>query len=477
MNLTELRNKFLETEEKYNFFDIDADGFKYWQYIRLRVFYDLQDAFFSFNKGENKWQRISLKDKMKITLHSLYLSVFKNPLFHFRQKDILIFTGSRRIKKNKKDYDIYFDELIERSDYSFNVLEDYFQGNDYREPYSGSIAYMDFLYFFQKIINKVIKIDKKLIKSLDVTLSTIEKEFDTRINRKKIEQFFSNFLIEHKYLRKYYKRIIKKASPKLILQTVSYGTWKQIFNEEAKKMNIPVVELQHGFMGPYQIPYNFQSKRNVHSFPDYILTFGDFWNETTDFPITKENIICCGFPYFENNIVKTNEEKAEVSDKNIILFISQPTIAEGLAGIALELADIIDIEANEIIYKLHPIEYNDNSEHYTKLRNNKKITVTDENSEDLYYYFSIANAQVGVYSTAIVEGLGFELKTYIAKLYGYEWMSELYKNSYAQLVSSAEEIAEIIDNPPQKYNIESFWKPNSLQNILKSIDKIINKNN
>lgn len=467
MNLTEFRNIFLNLEEENNFFDHKYKNWKFWEFIRVRVYYELQDKLFDFKKGDNKWQRISLTDKLKTAFYSLFLSFLKNPLKVFKKRDILIFSGSRRIKKDSKDYDIYFDEFISKCNYSVNVLEDYFQGNNYKNPASQNIAYIDRAYLYQKFYLKLHKPDHKELENL---LNIIESKFDVKINRNKIYKFFDNFYIEHQYLRKYFRKILIKASPKVILETVSYGTWKQIFNEEAKKMNIPVIELQHGFMGPYQIPYNFKSKRTINSYPDKIFTFGQFWNETTDFPIDKSSIISCGYPYFEH---KTKEYKQETSDKKRIMFISQPTIAEGLIALANVLSEYADENNIIITYKLHPIEFDNNSDIYEKLKSNTKINVVGKGDKDLYYYLANSDVQVGVYSTALIEGLGFNLKTLIADLYGKEWMSALYENNYAHLINSADEIIKLLGKESESAPIEKFWKSNALNNILKSVEEVI----
>jgi hypothetical protein len=468
MNLIDFRNKFLALETDNNLFSAKVYDFEYWKYIRIWVYYELQDKLFNFKKGENKWQRISHVQRIKTIIFSIYVSLFKNPLLKFSKKDVLIFTGSRRIRKQDKDFDIYFDEFIDNTDKSVNVLEDYFQGNDYREPYNDA-SYIDFLYIFQKIILRFKKIDNIYYEELNKKLYFFEKEFKIKINNSKIIKIFENHLVEHLYFRKIYKRIIQKASPKIVMETVSYGTWKHIFNEEAKKLSIPVIELQHGFMGAFQIPYNFKKRMDISSYPNYIFTFGEFWNRTTEFPIEKRDVISCGFPHFENNIKSLQTKK---NGKFTILFISQPTVAKGMIKVALSLAEILDDSEYEIIYKLHPQEYSNNDEIYTQIRECKNIYVTDENSPDLYHYFKIADAQVGVYSTAIIEGLGFKLNTFIVKFYGYEWMKDLYENNYAKLIENADEIAENIRTKQNiAYEIDIFWQKNAINNLLNELNK------
>ena len=190
----------------------------------------------------------------------------------------------------------------------------------------------------------------------------------------------------------------------------------------------------------------------------------------------RDKLIIAGFPYFENKLKELLKNSRKNSKKEDILFISQGTIGKELSKLAIKLDKLINHEKYNIIYKLHPGEYYRWEDEYPWLKNSN-IEIIDNSKYDIYYYFSRCNFQVGVYSTAIFEGLGFDLKTFIYKIYGYKHMKDLYENNYAQLVASADDIINKLNSGEENIiNKEFFWKSNSLKNIIDNLNNIYDYN-
>ena len=89
------------------------------------------------------------------------------------------------------------------------------------------------------------------------------------------------------------------------------------------------------------------------------------------------------------------------------------------------MSKIMDTDKYEIVYKLHPKEYDSWKHDYPWLIDSN-IEVIDSNLNDVYYYMAKANLQIGCNSTVLFEGLGFNLDTVILKISGYEYMEVLY---------------------------------------------------
>jgi hypothetical protein len=140
---------------------------------------------------------------------------------------------------------------------------------------------------------------------------------------------------------------------------------------------------------------------------------------------------------------------------------------------AAELATRLDRTKYEVIYKLHPGEFDRWKSDYPWL-SEQSLTLIDHSEVDIHHYLAHANIQIGVYSTAIYEGLGYGLRTFIWKLPEYERMQELLDSKIAELVCNCDELIERLNTPEYpsgKMNISSLWKPNSLSNILNEINK------
>ena len=89
----------------------------------------------------------------------------------------------------------------------------------------------------------------------------------------------------------------------------------------------------------------------------------------------------------------------------------------------------------QILYKLHPSEYNMYKEYssYSMLSSYENITFLEDCN--LYQLMSVSKIQIGVFSTAIYEGLGFSCKTYLFDLNGIEYMQDLIDSEYATVLS------------------------------------------
>jgi len=104
--------------------------------------------------------------------------------------------------------------------------------------------------------------------------------------------------------------------------------------------------------------------------------------------------------------------------------------------------------------------------------------VIDDDSEPLYKLLAQSKVLVGVYSSAIYEGLGLGIRTYLFNLPGIEHMEELIESQLVSVVSSVDDLVKKI----QKTNVDTtkaeyFFKPNSLENISRAVEEIMEREN
>ncbi len=472
-------DKFIKFEEDNNLIVNKVRNIEYWPIVREMIFSEINSKFENINIAHDNFNSKKLRNKIKgIVIFT------KNILSHkiepLENKDILIFNHPRRLK-NGLHYDCpYTDSILKVIKQSYYVFEEsYFQ--EHLKPIkTDDIRYTDRInlkfyieYFFVKFsgLHKLEKADRNhIIYVIDKLNNEFKLELDKELYVEKIEKE----LIKFELLHKYYSKIIKEIKPKLIIEVISYERRRKVINSIAKKYEIPTIELQHGTIGKYEIAYNYFRKQDIHTFPDYLFTFGEYWKANSRFPIEENNVMSVGWNYFEEKVKEYKVCSFEGNNKNI-LFISQGTIGDKLSKIAVELESLLIKGDYQIIYKLHPGEYNRWKIEYPWLVKSN-IEVVDNNDKDMHYYYAKATIQIGVYSTAIFEGLGYGLKTIICKLYGYEFMEDLYKNNYAKLVENADEIMEYLSTDileTKGVNINYFWKDNSIINVIRGIDKII----
>ena len=323
----------------------------------------------------------------------------------------------------KKTYDIiYYASARGRlTNKNFNVLTDYYAplipealvidtsyGGSYKIPdntrnfATGEYGQLRMLLLGQvkKIIskqkNQVIERFVDFLKSYN----DIEKVFLERVKK----DLYSYYL-GYDYYRSYITKVFKKLKPRIIfVHTSTYTGFKAILLKIAKENGIITAEFQHGIISKYHIPYNyadavFKSEEYKKYLPDYILTFGDFWNKNIKIP---SKIITIGYPHFYESMKKYQKVK-EISHS--LLIISQGTLTDEFVQIAKYLSK--NYPNYSIIFKLHPGEIPFENR-YKQLDNYSNIKIAK--SGDIYQYIAESEYILACYSTAIFETLGFNKK-------------------------------------------------------------------
>ncbi len=386
-----------------------------------------------------------------------------------KEHDIILFSSSRRkIQDDGFWWDIYIDHLEKELEYSTILFE-----NDLFLKYSKPVrtenmVYLTFLDFLVDL--------KKYFKRSKVNLSKEEISYLKKITIEMKTRFGYSldlvYLVYHKLTRRkrvlpYYQKLITKIKPRAVIVICSYG--KEDFIEVCKTNKVPVIELQHGVITKYHVGYSYEkdsAKKN--NFPDFLFTFGKYWRESVNYPIPKEKIVNVGFPELEIRKQRYHNMKK----KKQILFISQKTIGSKLSKFAVELSQIKNL-GYRIIYKLHPFEVSSWKEDFPWLVQSN-IDIVDHQGVNLYQIFAESEVLVGVYSTAIFEGLSFNLKTFLVDITGIDYMENLIQTGIVTRISKPEELVSALsDERAKRFDTELFFKNNSINNIKEELDKIL----
>ena len=464
MSVSQIANIFFRIEEKYNLNYQKIQGCYAWQLIRIYLYYEITRRTGIFGSPQQK--SLSLSDKIKSFIPFFKNSLLSNPLSGKYTKDILIFDHPRKVFFEGEYRDIYsyfLKDYIDEDD--FEVLESpYF--NNHLTDKKDYIKYTDRIELGSYIYKKFNKIEftpfeLKLI-------SNVKKDIQNAFNLKiDLEEILKMHILNFQYDYNAYKKLFSKRKCKKIFVVVGYEN--QAIIGAAKDLGIEVIELQHGTITDYHLGYSYppktRSKGDIAYYPDKILTFGEYWINEENSPISKENIIPIGFSYFES---QSKEFMNLEAISNQVLFISQGVIGKDLSKIAYEFAR--KMPDYSVIYKLHPGEYETWRENYPLLTNDLiNFKVIDNSQIPLYELFARSNFQVGAFSTAIYEGLMFDCKTFIVNISGVEYVSDLIKKGYVLKINN---INDLIDNlerfQPEEYDNDFFFK-NFDEDLLKSV--------
>lgn len=473
---------FNEIENKYNLLSANVEGYYFWIYLRKSISWCYAQSKNQFKnvKGENSVSHSAIWKKWVKKIDNILLK----GCIPREQTDVLIMNHPRRVLVDGFYECIYTDELFSKLQ-SAVVLEEPYQNIHYKPIKTSNIVYTDILdlysfcycsiqrYLFSK---KYQKNKEKMLYIIQEPIEELNKAYGVNILPQQFENDLMFGLCMYKMERAYYKRVISRLHPKVILEVVSYNRKCMVVNEIADEMGIPTIELQHGTMGEEHTAYNYPENWQVKQFPKYLFLFSEYWKYKSSFPIRAENRIVVGFPYLERMKKKFTNSRENKDHKNI-LFLSSGPIGYRLVKIAIELQKILDTENYHIIYKLHPGEYETWRERYPELPRTT-IKVIDNNKTNLYELFSISDIQVsGFGSTAVFEGLSFSLKTYVLNYCASKELSELCISGNAVFFDTAEDLAKKIIGHENTVNVRSkeFWAENSIQNMLNKLDGIIDR--
>lgn len=472
MKYTESCDKFCEIEARYKLFDLEFNGIKYWKYARYYVSWMLGQKLYDlpvplwFDR-ENPW-------KLPRYSHSYqkYTDAIFHNVNHISQKDILLFTFSRRVKYHKKYISPVTDEISLHLQRSHCIVEEPFCSGYYRPTPIRGIKYFDVWEGVGNSTETYTPISRgQLRKQL---LHIFEEEYNilfTQSEKKTILTNLNYFIMYHDELVANYKKIFSRIRPKVVLYTAAYIGIGVILTEVAKELNIPCVEILHGYVDDSNIAYNYAKEGMNDSLPDYIFVYSQIQKDSLRWGIPNDHIRVVGNPWLDKRKKECLIELTRERKKKIITFISsaRPAIEKYL----VRLAEQLDPDMYEIVLKLHPLEHDTWRKIYRNVPDN--IIVVDNNEKDIHFYLANSDFVIGIISTALFEAAVYPTDIIIIEEEGWQSMHILLQAERAVLVHDQEELySHIMYHEENGGEINScFWAENAIENVNTEIEKII----
>ena len=456
-------NRFESFESRHSLFELHVDNIPIWERVRHQVFRKIKQQ----NGTGQAHTRIKQTPRKYIKRAWLDLKniLYKNPFLSSKHRYLFIGHPRRKKRQDGNWWDIYCDPIHNESDFDYIHLEPHHLLEHRQPSQTENIRYLDTIDFGKSIqlllnINNV-TIPRPIRQNLNEAKKTIDEQFNAKIDLIDIVQ--RNLHIRHARLWMYHQ-LLDRIDPEIVVLVVSYG--KETLIEACKNKKIPVVELQHGLIHDAHFGYSYRGDRTKKMFPDYLLTWGDFWTNSVKFPIPGDRIMSMGYPYLE----QTAQQYEDVQSKDQLLFISQGTIGERLSKFALKVEQYPEINY-DVMYKLHPGEYDRWREEYPWLVD-ADFEVIDSSEPSLYQLFAESSAQIGVGSTAVYEGLLFDLETYVYGCPGSEILQPLVAENSAEIVSSVQELAGKLGTGSERFDRDRYFAPNATERICTFLDNL-----
>jgi hypothetical protein len=238
--------------------------------------------------------------------------------------------------------------------------------------------------------------------------------------------------------KNYYLRLFARHKPSAVV-CVNNGTMYGLFSA-GKQMGVPVLELQHGSSNYRAIywsyPHSIPPTHPGLIAPAGYLTFSDFWNGNTYFPVRMTRSI--GNDYFF--------QKPTVGNCSGVLIISTYMHHEELSKLAVDLADLDG--GKKIYYKLHPHQFEGKAAIAAAFAERSNIVVICDEI-DFPQLFESCDYVLGVHSTVLYIALQAAKKVCLYRRSIYFWHEDIFP--YVEIFDDVFELRDILADPPGKY--------------------------
>lgn len=423
MNVVIFTKKFHEIEKKLNTFSFqDNEGNYYWDAVRFFVF-NYVYVTLTGNKyiyGQASHKPASIKGLLKklISVVSQYVVISS---FRRSTKNVLFIKCSRALSKGE-----YIDPLLNPLS-SFMTTEP-LQIETY--PTKNLFKLLSNTQFLLTQNNVPLDITQQ--NELEKFNQELTNVFELSINVKDI--VVENITVYLSQL-KFYRKLFKKTQIQQIFM-VQNGIQKGLL-KAAKEYQIPVNEMQHGYVGythpAYSYPPEILGSDNIFA-PNSLLTFSDFWKKGYCSPI--KNFIVIG---------KQQTEKLELAEKDCkeVLIISASLYHDNLSSLLKAIAD--KQQHIKFKYKLHPNQFVDKAkiiEEFSAFINVTVISNEKTVDECLHTCLHVLCIQ----STAVYEALQAGSFVYCYKRQDFNYHDNAIGIPGFSLIENADEFIQLMNN-------------------------------
>jgi hypothetical protein len=366
----------------------------------------------------------------------------------FQKGSNIVFTCSRYVNEDKKQFDKA----------AYSVLSSLKENCMILEPILGKEMAYSYLYDLSNVLRRFSK--KRILSYPDfnkIEVTLVKHLGECRITFDEINRLLLDFKSDCTFFRFLFK---VKSTKKIFIAT---GNPKAHLMA-ANALNIETYLLQHASIEFDEIDYSYPemiTRANRILFPDYILTFGDYWCKGMNVPAKK--IIPIGNDFFYN--------KPNLKLDNTILVISTIVHGEELRKLAKQLA--YNKKDIKIVFKLHPNEFQYLNEYEIFFKDNLNVKVISDEI-DTNSLISKAILVVLIVSAVLYEALNQNKKVAIYKRINYERQNHLLKLKNVYMFDNDQELISIIKK--ENYNSEvDFYKPTNYDLIKKLFNVKLNK--
>jgi hypothetical protein len=476
VRVDEIRDAFIALEEQCGLWDLVAYGQPYWHQIRHAVYLRVLQALDPSSRAQQSWRHRPVSSWLSAIRPGYLAPALRRSIWDgLEPADVLVINHPRHVLQAGQWVCPYTAPLLNDLGRSYWVIEDQWQGVHSHPQTGWRVKYLELGFLFAQLGflvrhglagGRLSAAEREAVRGWSDELRTRLGGGPSHDRALAIARAGVRELAAFAGL---YGRLLDRVAPKLVVVVVHYSYRCLPLTAAARRRGIVVAELQHGTLGRNHIAYNVAAGRSPPAFPDYLLTFGDWWRDITPgLPLSREAAPAIGYAWLED-YQRTSPERPR-RERRTVLFISQGTVGVELSRLAAEVSRRTDARVR---YRLHPGEILGWPQRYPWLRDAPVEII--EAPTNIYDDFVGADVLVGVYSTAVFEGIAFGLPLVVARLPGHETVLPLIEAGGGVLVDGPDELTRAIlsAEPPPPRVREMLWKPDAAQNFRAFVDQVI----
>lgn len=354
-----------------------------------------------------------------------YDNVIKNP-FLTKHKDI-VFWNIPAISEIKNKHGLFYNRVfdyfaMERQKQTIEIKGNKIYPNDGILKYQfANTRYIMAIEHIIKKLNKGKKCSCEDEKNIFLFVQYLKSHFPVKMD----VQFYFDLSILLKNaaisLENYdliYGLLLKKIKPKIVfIHCASYGMINNVsMIRKCRELGVISAEFQHGYIIKTHEAYNFSDfilKNNEfrNTLPDYLLTYGKYWDKYMRSPVQK---VVIGNPHFTENVYnkKKSFKTQKKSDIGTVLIVTSGS-HEGIIELLNEIEGKIGIDFR-ILLKIHPSEILKNAKiRYAKFLKIKGFEIRQKGN--IYHFLNYSDFVIVDYSTVLMESRAMGIPTFILK--------------------------------------------------------------
>lgn len=357
LNIEEYTKKFENMEVDNDLFKLKTkDGILFWDIARYIIFNYVYRELINVEVSYNTKAKKSLKKYLRKTKMLKNLINDINYFSKNRGKKYLFYINSRTVSDGKC-IDLVSNDLLSRLEEDSFIIES-FPRNLGAGFYSNSVLRLikrfNSLIHLHQMDPAVQKVDRIVESTFPINVSL----------NNMIIQVINDFRIE----KRYYRQLLSRLGITKVF-FIRNGVQKALI-AAATELKIKTIELQHGAINEFHTLYHYPPPivEEITShiiIPDIFLTFSDYWNKATNYPVKTKISIGNSF-YYEKSTVNL-KEKSDITLISADLY--QSKIEEYIDFILKHCPTV------HLNLKLHPNQLNEKDKIIRKYSNVNNLNV------------------------------------------------------------------------------------------------------